>query len=90
VFIALLIYYLFFFAADLKTDPDARVKMGWWMIGTLSLALLMAFMYFWFLGISSIVRFCKLKLKRRKNQKKQQIKVAKAKKAAEERKRVIA
>ena len=64
--------------------------MGWSMIGTMSLALFLAFIYLWFLGISSIVRFCKLTLKRRSAQKKRKIRVERAKKAAEERSRVLA
>ena len=64
--------------------------MGWSMIGTMSFALFLAFIYLWFLGISSIVRFCKLTLKRRSAQKKRKIKVERAKKAAEERSRVLA
>ena len=64
--------------------------MGWSMIGTMSFALFLAFIYLWFLGISSIVRFCKLTLKRRSAQKKRKIRVERAKKAAEERSRVLA
>ena len=65
VFIALLVYHIFFFS-DLNADADARVKMGWSMIGTMSLALFLCYIYLFFRAISSIFRFFKLRLQHRK------------------------
>jgi hypothetical protein len=66
VFIAMLVYQLFCFA-DLVTDADVRMKVGSWMISTISIALFIAFVYLLFISITSIVRLIKLKLKRKKN-----------------------
>ena len=75
VFIGFLVYHMFCFTS-LVTDPDAREILGWSMVGTMSFILLMSFAYLGKLGISSMIKFCKLRLLRRKR-------LAEAKKAAE-------
>jgi hypothetical protein len=64
VFIAFLVYHLFCFA-DGITDPDARVTMGWWMIGVMCTVLFTGLSFITFKAVLSIIGFCKLQIKRR-------------------------
>ena len=61
---------------SLVTDPGARAAIGWSMVASMSLILLTSFAYLGKLGISSFIRFVRIKLAHRKR-------LAEAKKAAE-------